>query len=55
MTEAGPGRIRGAAEGAMADKAARRVLEAWTERLAPASTERSVAWWEVNLGATLVF
>lgn len=36
----------------MGDAAARRVLDAWTERLEPASTARSIAWWDVNLAAT---
>jgi peptidyl-dipeptidase A len=36
----------------MADKAARRILDAWTERLEPVSTARASAWWDVNLRAT---
>jgi peptidyl-dipeptidase A len=36
----------------MGDRSAQRVVEAWTERLRPAFTERSLAWWAVNTSAT---
>jgi peptidyl-dipeptidase A len=36
----------------MADRTAARLVEAWTERLAPATRERSEAWWRVNVAAT---
>jgi peptidyl-dipeptidase A len=36
----------------MADRAARKVLEAWTERLEGVSKEQSLAWWAVNTDAS---
>ena len=36
----------------MPDRAARRVLDAWTERLRPVQTERARAWWDVNTVAS---
>ena len=36
----------------MPDRAARRVLDAWTERLQPVQTERARAWWDVNTAAS---
>ena len=36
----------------MPDRVAQRVIDAWTERLAPVMRERAAAWWEVNVAAT---
>src|SRR5262245_8166914 len=40
------------AEHAMPDRVAQRVIDAWTERLAPVMRERAEAWWQVNVSAT---
>jgi peptidyl-dipeptidase A len=36
----------------MADRAARKVVDAWTERIAPVHAARARAWWDASLSAT---